>query len=217
MKFKKAEGKDIATRYSHNLALLTERFPDLAARMPTMQADPGIQTVMAASGAPTAFRSTPDGRSQFLHSRIDPVEEGAAWADMADSRFPVAFILGMGLGYHVRAFVDRSRNLAAIHVIDVSEQVFHTALEAVDFAPLLAHSQMNFWIGMREAEMASAVSALTSPFSFHLYLPSLSVNPGYYDKVVRTLEKKQYDNRLADTGMQFFAKGIERLLGEMTR
>ena len=133
-------------------------------------------------------------------------------------RRPWFLSLAWDWAYHVRSIAELLHNHTAIHVIEGSEHLFHAALEIVDFAPLFARGEINFWIGRPVEEIATDLSALSVPFSYHLYLPALSLNPGYYDAIVKILEKKQYDNRRAGGDHKpFFGKGIDRLLGEMTR
>jgi hypothetical protein len=211
----------MALLFEHNINALASRDPGLTGRMTTLKPDRTIRTIEAASGPLTAFQSTPDGRTLFFHSRIDPLEEGAAWAEVTAPRGCDVFILGMGLGYHVRSLADSRTGIKSIHVIEASDQLFHAALRTADLSTLLSHSGIDFWIGNRLEDLTAMISSLSSPLSYHLYLPVLSLDPEYYDAIMRQLERKLYQIRLAGVcaaegkNSHFFGKGIERLMDEI--
>lgn len=65
------------------------------------------------------------------------------------------------------------------------------------------------------------ISSLRSPFSYHLYLPVLSLDPGYYEAIITQLERRLYEIRVAGACVvegkdsHLFGKGIERLMNEI--
>lgn len=60
----------------------------------------------------------------YLHSSVDPAAEAAAWADSQDKQAGTVFlVLGLGLGYHVEALLER---LPANSMI----VILHTEMEA---------------------------------------------------------------------------------------
>jgi hypothetical protein len=71
-----------------------------------------------AKGAPTALVTRVDGREFYLHSRFDPHEEAQLIASgvIAQER-TLYVVLGFGLGYHVKAILDRVP--ASSHVLVV--------------------------------------------------------------------------------------------------
>lgn len=133
--------------FKQNIQALGNRDSKLADRIATLEPDHTFKTIEAASGALTAFQSTPDGRTRYFHSRIDPLEEGAAWAEAAAPMGSCAFILGMGLGYHVRSLVHTRTGIETIHVIEPSYLLFRTALETLICLLCLRIAESPFGLG----------------------------------------------------------------------
>ena len=62
--------------------------------------------------------------SIFLCSRIDPVKEGEKWADsIYDSKKRNFLIYGFGMGYHIKALVERLTADQRVYVIDVNKRI----------------------------------------------------------------------------------------------
>ena len=208
--------------FRENIKALTTRDPELARRMAALEPDTTIKTTETASGAFTAFQSAPNGRTLYFHSRVDPLEEGAAWGEAAAPRERCVFIIGMGLGYHIRALVERGTGLDSIHVIEASLPLFQTALRTVDLSSLFANRKLQLWIGHRREDFKTMIFSQEVLFTYHLYLPVLALDPEYYEVIIRLLEKRLYEIRRNHSSTaeadnpEFFGRGIERLMNEMT-
>lgn len=76
----------------------------------------------AHNGSLTAQLRLASGRSFYLHSRWDPEREAADWLAQVERRPNTLYlILGFGLGYHVRALLDKLPKNSQIVVIDYSQ------------------------------------------------------------------------------------------------
>lgn len=89
------------------------------------------------SGKPTAQVRRNDGRAFFLHSCVDPVDEGRFLAAGVESQERTLYVvLGFGLGYHVRALLERVPQSS--HVIVVEPQAVQLSAFVVKEATLKA-------------------------------------------------------------------------------
>lgn len=98
------------------------------------------------SGVPTARITRADGHAFHLHSRYDPIEEARFLVrDVALTERTLYVVLGFGLGYHVRALLERipasshvlvlepetaalSRRVATDAALDASQWIDHPRL-----------------------------------------------------------------------------------------
>jgi hypothetical protein len=72
-----------------------------------------------AKGAPTAVVRRIDGREFYLHSRFDPLEEARLIAsDVVAQERTLYVVLGFGLGYHVKAILDRVPSSSHVLVVE---------------------------------------------------------------------------------------------------
>lgn len=80
--------------------------------------------VPAASGDPTLYATLDHGRQWWVHSRFDPRREGqelaGSWADGK----ALYIVLGIGLGYHVKALADRVPDEAVVLAVEPDARLF---------------------------------------------------------------------------------------------
>lgn len=73
----------------------------------------------AANGMLTGKVELFDGRSFYLHSQYDPVQEAQDWLKAVESQEDTAYIVfGAGLGYHLRALLKSISGKSKIYVIE---------------------------------------------------------------------------------------------------
>ncbi|HEY0007404.1 MAG TPA: hypothetical protein VGB55_01665, partial [Tepidisphaeraceae bacterium] len=118
-----------------NLAALWSVEPALAAMLDAVPDDLKISLIPARSGSPTAAVDNGAGQTIHLHSRYDPQDEAAKLVARhpADENCHVLFVLGFGLGYHVKAFSERSSE-ATLWVFEPNVAVVLAALSVCDFS-----------------------------------------------------------------------------------
>jgi hypothetical protein len=72
--------------------------------------------------APTAIVRVDDGRELLLHSRVDPLEETAFFAaGVTPQERTLYAVLGFGLGYHVRALLERIPESSQVIVLEPAD------------------------------------------------------------------------------------------------
>ena len=89
-----------------------------------------IQVRSAENGLPTATFHLPEGREIYLHSRFDPAAEARFLIEKIPVKAQTLYvILGFGLGYHVKALLDRIPSSSHILVVEpVTEHLSAQAL-----------------------------------------------------------------------------------------
>ena len=85
--------------------------------------------------AVTIRRSTPDGRSIYIHSRYNPLQEAKKWCTnvIENDKF-CYFIEGFGLGYHIKELFEQLTGDIILVVVEPELQVLRLGLTYVDFA-----------------------------------------------------------------------------------
>ncbi|GAB4550242.1 MAG: hypothetical protein Tsb0013_11880 [Phycisphaerales bacterium] len=118
-----------------NLAALAKRQPGLAKRLGACtDPSPASFEVTEEDGALTATLG-----ARALASRRRPLTEGARLAQQADLDAHGAFVvLGMGLGYHAGALVERAGDTAAVLIFEPDLALLRAVLERIDHSAWLA-------------------------------------------------------------------------------
>jgi hypothetical protein len=140
--------------FVHNLRALWRRDAHLALRLDAIDDDRRLVLEPTRSGRWTAKVHAEDGRSVYLHSRYDPVVEAERL--VADTPLDDKFcfvVVGMGLGYHVRALAEVLRGDAFICVVEPSLPTLATALTCVDLAAAIDGGQLIFIVDEDKARL----------------------------------------------------------------
>ncbi|MCP4213446.1 MAG: glycosyltransferase, partial [bacterium] len=85
-----------------------------------------------------------DGGSYLLHSKYAPVKEAekfAAGLDISNCRHIV--LAGFGLGYHVRALLERMETTGQLYIIAVNIDIFKLALQTRDLSDILTDDRVH--------------------------------------------------------------------------
>ncbi len=128
-----------------NMRALWHRDSELALRVDAVDDDRRFPLQKAKTGGLTTKRQNAKGESTYLHSRYDPVKEARRIAEGVEIENTFCFVvLGMGLGYHVRALADRLRGDAFIVVAETSIELIATALTCVDLAEMITSNRLIF-------------------------------------------------------------------------
>jgi hypothetical protein len=123
--------------YLRNLAALFARQPALAAAIESLPDEPAYSVVTARDGNPTVAVPTEDGRTIWLHSRHRPADEARKFVEELDTDGKeVAFLHGLGLGYHAQALLDRAPG-AELFIIETDLELIRAACWSRDLADLL--------------------------------------------------------------------------------
>ncbi len=125
--------------FLHNMRALWRNDPELALRVDAVHDEERIPLEPTRSGASTARLPTPDGELVYLHSRYDPMAEAKRFAASVPVEDKFCLVVsGMGLGYHVKALLERLRGDSFVLCAEPSIRLIATALTCVDLADLIA-------------------------------------------------------------------------------
>ncbi len=132
---------------SKNLETLSKSQPGLATALSECGPDPELVPDGAASGLPTLRY-----QGRHIHSRRDPSAEARR---LAEHRDPAAcfVVLGLGLGYHCEALLERFPDAKVLIVVKSVER-FRRAIELRDLTFLLTEPRVQFLLAPKVGEMA---------------------------------------------------------------
>lgn len=129
--------------FLHNMRALWRCDPQLALRVDAVHDTERLPLEQTRSGAWTAKGAALDGSTVYLHSRYDPVAEARRFAASVPIEDKFCFVVaGLGLGYHVKALVERLRGDAFILCAEPSIQLIATALSCIDLSDVIASSRL---------------------------------------------------------------------------
>lgn len=159
--------------WARNMEALGRRDPSLAARLEDVAAPAGVAVERARNGEPIARR---DGIC--LHSPYDPSRDAGAWLKQIDrdAATPLT-VLGLGLGYHLRALAEAGFHGA---FVEPDLGLFRLALEQLDLSRAL--ERFRPVVGLSPEEMRRvhrdllAGEVVTHP-------ASLRTNPAYFGQL----------------------------------
>lgn len=114
------------------------------------QTAPSISLVHSKTkGAPTAIFRRADGREFYLHSRYDPLEEARFLVEDAPRQERTLYVvLGFGLGYHIKALLQRIPQSSHIIVMEPDSARLSSSLLKVKGSPTGAwmhNSRLHFF------------------------------------------------------------------------
>lgn len=166
--------------YAANLAVLKERFPDLAAQLPEGNGSAEFRVQDTPSGNPTLLAA-----GALVHSGRDPRREAERLALSMGGREPVA-ILGFGLGYLGEA-LRRADGERPIVVVEKRPELLRLALETRDLRDFLGRGPLVFQVGGRADGVIAALQVYGRK-SAAAANPALRVlDAPWYDEVERQL------------------------------
>jgi len=131
-----AVGNDL---FVHNMRALWRVDPTLAQCVDEVFEEDRVPLEPTRSGDWTARVRAADRSMVYLHSRYDPRDEAGRFAAAVPLEDKYCFVIsGMGLGYHVRALLDRLTGDRFVVVSEPSIPMIATALTCVDLQDALA-------------------------------------------------------------------------------
>ena len=198
----------------------------LVQRLRRISPDPSLELLTAQSGDWTARKHFQNGSQHFLHSRIDPRIEAILWAESQYIILPHIVIIGIGLAYHVFEILKKCGNIESAYLIEADERIFQMAMRVHDFSSLFQNTSINFLIGFPFPDIVRFLeTSLIQPFSYHVFLPAVSLYSDTYNSVrklidmhlwkLRTKEGADENTSIQNNSISF-AKGVETLLYQMS-
>ena len=184
--------------------------------------DDSFEILRTRSGHFTVRQHTKDGAYRFIHSRIDPKREARNWATYQNVNTNHAVIIGIGLAYHVAELLNTFPDCKHIHLVEADVSLFHLSMECVDLSDILSDPKVHLSIGQNlQTFDQTASKVLSESFSYHSFLPALSLHPERYNPIIRILDQHLYEKRIhgrddkSCKNILPIAEGVTTLLDEM--
>ena len=176
--------------YLANVAALWQQQPALARAIEAIDDVPSSLVVeRAKSGAATLGVRTAEGRVVALHSKYNPVAEAEKLVEQTKLDGCVVFyVLGLGLGYHLDALIERASTESLVFVFEPDLGVVRAALEHRDLSNLIESGRVYFFAG--PADKSEVFTKLTPHcamcsmgFEGVTHAASVGLNPAYFAEV----------------------------------
>lgn len=140
--------------FLHNVRALWRCDPELAVRVDAVNDDERFPLVPTRSGAWTVRVPAPDGVLTYLHSRNDPVAEADQFSASIKLEGKYCFVVaGLGLGYHVRALLERLRGDAFVVCTEPNIRLIATAFTCVDLFDAMVSGRLFILIDAEKARL----------------------------------------------------------------
>ena len=151
------------------------------------------------SGCPSAVIHTADGRTAWLHSRVDPEEE-ARFLVRDIPRLPrtMYVVLGYGLVYHVDALLESIPASSHIVVIEADDGLLSEAAKSMtrtDVRRLTASGRVHLLVSRDPAVLPLRLAASFSAFDvlrlqMFVHVPSTRVAPAFYQAAAGLIQER---------------------------
>ncbi len=136
-----------------NLKALSLRHPEIAQKVKACGALAGLKIMVSRKGPPVPVLLK-DGRPYHLHSRFDPVIEGARLAQSISGEFAVVF--GLGGGYHIAPLLERP-SLKGLILVEENLPLLRGILEQMDLSSIFADPRVDFLLDPSPQQTRQAV------------------------------------------------------------
>ena len=152
--------------YLANLAALWAVDPSLAARVEATYATPSYPLRASRAGPPTVAVPLPGGRSAWLHSRYEPVEEARKRVDAVEvQKWAAFYVHGTGLGYDLELLFDRASREAIFFVFEPDLLLLRTAFESRDLSRLIDSRRVRFFTRPDKSDLLTRLTPHTATLS----------------------------------------------------
>ncbi|RME40472.1 MAG: DUF115 domain-containing protein [Planctomycetota bacterium] len=149
--------------YLRNMRALWRVDPALAIRIDAVFDDQRLPLEPARRGGFTARLTAPDGQPIYLHSRYDPQAEARRFVEGVQIEEKFCFVVsGMGLGYHVRALLDRLRGDTLVLCVEPLVEVIASAFCCVDLSDALARRRLIILVDDDKARLHALLQPLNT-------------------------------------------------------
>ena len=195
---------DSASWEARNLGWIAVHHPDLLQWL-EKPAVPFVRVIPSRKGPPTLLAMSGE-KEISLHSRMDPEKEAEDFAlGLKADPEKILVILGMGLGYHVRAVLNRWPESSTVVVVESAPEFFSAAVRHGDLETILTRPKVELIVGQdpeavqRRLTRLSTVQGLKD-LDVRMHPPSARWRPEYYQQLAERLESSgsvNLRNRLA--------------------
>jgi hypothetical protein len=174
--------------YLKNMAALWAIDPKLAAAIELTDDRESYLCEPTRSGPPTACVPASGGRTLYLHSKYEPLQEAASLIDsIAPEEKFVFFLLGFGLGYHLELLAERASKEAIFCIAEPDLLMLRTAFEQRDFSSLIETGRVLFFTQPDKADLFVRLSLHNGLLSVGCEVishpPSLQLAPEFFSQM----------------------------------
>lgn len=177
--------------YVKNLAALWAADAGLARAIETLRPEesPNTYTVEPSKSGPATLKVlTAEGRSLYLHSRFEPIDEATRLIEKVDVENIVAFHLhGFGLGYHAEQLFDRCGQDTLLCICESDLRVLQLAFEQRDLTRLIECPRVMWFWKQDKAELFSRLTpwqpSITMGFEKIDHAASLQIHPQFHEQL----------------------------------
>ena len=136
--------------FNKNLSVLEDKYPALALKIKKNRIEESrYKVIEAVSGEPNLFVASRDNFI-MLYDNASPYEYcKKLFEGMNITYAPIVLFLGFGLGYHLHMFTKLYADKLHTRKIIVFEDdinLFHLAMEMIDFSHLITHRDIHFFV-----------------------------------------------------------------------
>lgn len=180
---------DLPDFYEANLALLRKHHPRAWEMITTSASDPAGELFLSPGGKPNIRLKGREGNWQELHATDDPEIETSQFLNMVpESSAGVVLLLGMGLGYTLRAVLRERSEIRYLVLFERDPGIFRRALQALDLSSTLPDSRLILCFSPDAEEISEALAPAARVLqleSIHTlnHLPCFAADPEGYQKL----------------------------------
>ncbi len=165
--------------YARNMKVLRRRMPVLVKALEMNSASDCEYIVEPAKDGSMTLAMKKDDRVYQIHSKYNPQREALQQVQSSKLENPkLLVILGLGLGYHIRACLEelKGKNLFIV-LIEKDIEALRIALETVDITDLLESDKIRWVIGVPEEEGYAVLNEMikSAGIAMQLFLKTLQI------------------------------------------
>ncbi|MEW6709538.1 MAG: 6-hydroxymethylpterin diphosphokinase MptE-like protein [Candidatus Riflebacteria bacterium] len=165
--------------YARNMKILRKRMSVLARAMELSSGSDCEYLVERAKNSSNTLAIKKDDKIHQIHSKYNPQREASQQvAGMGFKNPKLLVVLGLGLGYHIRACLEelKDSNLFMV-VVEKDVEALRVAIENVDISDLLASERIRWVIGVPENEGYAVLNDMVKQagIGFQLFLKTLQI------------------------------------------
>lgn len=183
--------------YAKNMKILRKRMGILVQALEMSSGSDCEFIVETAKNSSKTLAIKKDEKVFQIHSKYNPQREAVQQVENMGFKNPkMLVILGMGLGYHVRACLEglKDTNLFIV-VIEKDVEAFRTAIESVDLSDILRSEKIRWVVGVPEEDGFAVLNDMIKQagIGFQLFLKTLQI---FYHPVLNKVHGDYYKNML---------------------
>lgn len=165
--------------YARNMKVLRKRMAVLARAIEMSQGSDCEYLVERAKNSSNTLAIKKDDKIFQIHSKYNPQREASQQVTNMGFKNPkILVILGLGLGYHIRACLEelKDNNLFMV-VIEKDIEALRVAIETVDISDVLSSDRIRWVVGVPENEGYAVLNDMVKQagIGFQLFLKTLQI------------------------------------------